>query len=131
MRFATSRLKVISKNMAHLLFEIGRYSAFLGVFSFALFGLNLWMFRSRLNTLGLSLSDDESIGGEEVRNGGAGMSDTVHYLRRRDYETTTESLQSLGGQYRNRIVWPFFLGVWSFCLGLALMSVTLGFVLFD
>jgi len=55
----------------------------------------------------------------------------VHYLRARDYEAGSEGVKALGRQYRNRIVWPFYLGVWSFCAGLFLMSVTFGFVLFE
>ena len=117
--------------MASLLFEIGRYSAFLGVFFFLLFGISLWMFRRGLEGQGLSLIEQGDIPEGEIERGAVDMSGTVHYLRRRDYELGSAGVQSLGGQYRNRIVWPFYLGVWSFCLGLFLMSITFGFVLFE
>lgn len=117
--------------IAHILFEIGRYSAFLGVFFFVLFGISFFLFRSALERQGLAIgTPDESQNGEVAR-GAADMGETVHYLRRRDYETGSIGLQNLGAQYRNRIVWPFYLGVWCFCAGLALMSVTFGFVLFE
>lgn len=116
--------------MASLVFEIGRYAAFLGVFFFLLFGLALWMFRRALDENGLSLGGDEEPREGEMTRGAVEMSGTVHYLRARNYEAGSQGLKALGQQYRNRIVWPFYLGVWSFCAGLFLMSVTFGFVLF-
>ena len=115
--------------MAHLLFEIGRYSAFLGVFSFALFGVNLWMFRGALNRKGLGLEATDEPGEETTSLGAARLGETVHYLRRRDYLTGEAELQRIAQSYRAPIVWPFYLGVWSFCLGLLLVSTTFGFVL--
>jgi len=117
--------------MAQTIFEIGRYSAFFGVFFFVLFGISFFMFRRALDQLGLSLNEPEASEGGEVERGAVDMGGTVLYLRARNYETGSTALQNLGAQYRARIVWPFYLGVWCFCLGLALMSVTLGFVLFD
>lgn len=117
--------------MAHIIFEIGRYSAFLGVFFFALFGISLWMFRRGLAANGLDISASTDLEDADMRTGAIGMSDTVLYLRARAYEGRSQMLEQLGQSYRARIVWPFYLGVWSFCLGLLLMSVTFGFVLFE
>ena len=117
--------------MAALLFEIGRYSAFLGAFFFAIFGISLWLFRSALNREGVSLLDPDQSDEEQVRVGSVGLGETVLYLRRRDYEKADDGVKRLGRSYHKPIVWPFYLGVWSFCLGLALMSVTFGFVLFE
>jgi len=117
--------------MAALIFETGRYMAFLGVFFFLLFGISLWMFRRALDDKGLSLGEHDGLEETETRIGAIDIGETVHYLRRRDYYIVGGERAILGQTYRGRIVWPFYLGVWSFCLGLALMSVTFGFVLFE
>ena len=115
--------------MAALLFEIGRYIAFIGVAFFVLFGVNLWMFRGALNRKGLSLEAADEPDEETTSLGAARLGETVHYLRRRDYLTGEAELQRIAKSYRAPIVWPFYLGVWSFCLGLLLVSTTFGFVL--
>lgn len=117
--------------IAEMLFEIGRYAAFVGVFFFLLFGLSLWMFRWALDDKGLSLIDESDEPEGERERGAVDIGATVLYLRARGYDAASTGLQNLGRQYRNRIVWPFYLGVWSFCLGLFLMSATFGFVLFE
>jgi|GEM_PF-2641802 len=117
--------------MAHIIFELGRYLAFLGVFFLLFFGLALWMFRRALDDKGLSLIEPVDVPEGEIERGAVEMGETVHYLRARRYEAGSEGLKALGAHYRGRIVWPFYLGVWSFCAGLFLMSVTFGFVLFE
>ena len=117
--------------MAALLFEIGRYTAFLGVFFFVLFGISLFLFRSALDRKNLSISNETEVPESGTERRAVDLTDTVHYLRRRDYTSAENSLRDIGRQYRNRIVWPFYLGVWCFCIGLVLMSLTFGFVLFD
>ncbi|MEO9969528.1 MAG: hypothetical protein ABJG15_06815 [Hyphomonadaceae bacterium] len=114
-----------------LIFELGRYTAFLGVFFFVLFGIGLFLFRSALDRQNLSISDETEVPGGGTERKAVDMTETVHYLRRRDYDTVDTPLRSIGQRYRNLIVWPFYLGVWSFCIGLGLMSLTFGFVLFD
>ena len=89
------------------------------------------MFRRALDEKELSLIGDEETREGEIQREAIDMSGTVLYLRRRDYIGQQGALEGLGQQYRERIIWPFYLGVWSFCSGLALMSVTFGFVLFD
>jgi len=117
--------------MAALLFELGRYTAFLGVFFFVLFGISLFLFRSALDRQNLSISDETEApeGGTERK--AVDLTETVHYLRRRDYDAVDTPLKGIGQRHRNRIVWPFYLGVWCFCIGLVLMSLTFGFVLFE
>ena len=117
--------------MAHLLFEIGRYIAFLGVFFFLVFGVNFWMMRGALEREGLSLVEEDEDDPDEAQtsHGGVRLGETVHYLRRRDYMAGGPALQKIGASFRAPIVWPFYLGVWSFCLGLLLVSTTFGFVL--
>jgi len=117
--------------MVSLIFETGRYTAFLGVFFFLLFGISLFLFRRSLDAQGLTLPPDVDTPDVETERQAVDLADTVHYLRRRDYESGSAALRNLGRTYRNGIVWPFYLGVWSFCLGLALMSLTFGFVLFE
>ena len=115
--------------LAALLFEIGRYIAIIGVAFLVLFGVNLWMFRGALNRKGLGLEATDEPGEETTSLGAARLGETVHYLRRRDYLTGEAELQRIAQSYRAPIVWPFYLGVWSFCLGLLLVSTTFGFVL--
>ena len=115
--------------MATILFEIGRYIAFVGVFFFVVFGISLWLFRGALDRKGLSIEEpgDPEDGATSI--GAVRLGETVHYLRRRDYLAGPGELQQIGKAFRTPIVWPFYLGVWSFCLGLLLVSVTFGFVL--
>ena len=115
--------------MAALLFEIGRYIAFLGVFFFVTFGISLWLFRGALDRKGLSIEEpgDPEDGATSI--GSVRLGETVHYLRRRDYVSGGTELQKVGDTFRAPIVWTFYLGVWCFCLGLFLLSVTFGFVL--
>lgn len=117
--------------MAALLFELGRYIAFLGVFFFLVFGVSFWRMRGALDREGLSLVEEEEdeADGAQTSLGGVRLGETVHYLRRRDYMAGGPELQKIGKSFRAPIVWPFYLGVWSFCLGLLLVSTTFGFVL--
>lgn len=118
--------------MASLIFESGRYIAFLGVFFFVIFGLHLWAFRRALDKAGVALEEDDNNEEPEgaVTRRAVDLGGTVHYLRRRDYEPAGGALQRTGQYFRERIIWPFYLGIWCFCFGLALMSATFGFVLF-
>lgn len=117
--------------MAALLFELGRYIAFLGVFFFLVFGVNFWMMRGALDREGLSLIEEDEADGAQTSLGGVRLGETVHYLRRRDYMAGEPALQKIGTSFRASVVWSFYLGVWNFCLGLLLVSTTFGFVLFD
>ena len=117
--------------MAAILFEIGRYIAFAGIFFFVLFGISLWAFRGALDKENLSLAQNDEPDGETTSLGSVRLGETVHYLRRRDYLAGPGELQQIGKSFRASIVWPFYLGVWCFCLGLFLMSVTFGFVLLE
>ncbi len=117
--------------MAELIFETGRYIAFLGVFFFVIFGLGFFLFRSALDRQNLSINGETEAPQAGTERKAVDLTETVHYLRRRDYEQAGPDLQRIGARFRGLIVWPFYLGVWSFCLGLLLMSLTFGFVLFD
>ncbi len=117
--------------MADFIFETGRYAAFLGVFFFVIFGIGFFLFRGALDRRNLHIGEQIEAPEAGTERKAVDLTETVHYLRRRDYAEAAPDLQRLGAQFRNLIVWPFYLGVWSFCLGLLLMSLTLGFVLFD
>jgi len=117
--------------MAELLFESGRYIAFLGVFFFVLFGIGFFLFRNALDRQDLAISDETEAPEAGTERKAVDLTETVHYLRRRAYAEAAPDLQRVGARFRNVIVWPFYLGVWSFCLGLLLMSLTFGFVLFE
>lgn len=114
--------------MAELIFELGRGSAFIGIFFFLIFGAAFFSFKRQLTMRGLSLTSQtpEAEGDAPVA---LELGEIVHYLRRREYEHAHGALPQLGGRFRPFVVYPFFLGVWAFCLGLALMSMTFGFVL--
>ena len=114
--------------MAELIFELGRLSAFVGIFFFLIFGAAFFSFKRQLNRQDLSLTSD----GAETDNETPStleLGEIVHYLRRRDYAQAQGTLPQLGRTFRPFVVYPFYLGVWAFCLGLALMSMTFGFVL--
>lgn len=117
--------------IADLIFLIGRYAAIFGLACFLIFGLALLLFRQALARGGLVLNEtgDEATG--EVTRQGLELGETVHYLRARSYQGQTEDLAGLGARYRSWIIVPFYLGVWAFCFGMALMSLTFGFVLFN
>lgn len=117
--------------MAAIIFELGRYITFLGVFFYLAFGISFFLFRKALDRLGLSLSEPEVSKDGPVERGAVDMAQTVHFLRKRAYDTGSVAIQTLGRQYRAFILWPFYLGVWCFCTGLALMSATFGFVIFE
>lgn len=119
-------------NVADILFEIGRYLAFLGVFFFLLFGMAFLLFRQGLDRANLSLFEEDEGGGASQERNAIGLGETVLYLRARQHEASNDArLKRLGAQYRSAIVYPFYAGVWTFCSGLALMSATFGFVLFS
>ena len=119
-------------NVADILFEIGRYLAFLGVFFFLLFGMAFWLFRLGLDHANLTLFEEGEGEVETEERNAIGLGETVLFLRARRYEARADAeLKRLGTQYRSAIVYPFYAGVWTFCAGLALMSATFGFVLFN
>lgn len=117
--------------MANLIFEFGRYLSFFGVFWLLVFGVQLWNFRRGLDVAGLNIGEPDEVDSGPVERGAVDIGGTVHYLRRRDYlSASSATLSGLGERFRERIIWPFYLGIWSFCAGLGLMSITFGFVLF-
>ena len=117
--------------MAELLFTLGRYLAIFGIFAFVIFGISYWRFRVALDAEGLSLAKEADAETEpsETDRPAVDIAGTVHYLRARMYETADLALQRLGAKARPIIIYPFYIGVWCFCGGLALMSATFGFVL--
>ncbi len=117
--------------MAALIFETGRYIAFLGIFFFVLFGIAFFLFRGALDRQNLSIAEEAEVPEAGTERKAVDLTETVHYLRRRAYDQAAPDLQRLGARFHKPIVWPFYLGVWCFCLGLLLMSLTFGFVLFD